>query len=557
MARRRSGDGARRGVSLSKLEEAVADLKTHQLRHRLPGQDPDGRSRDAAGPGQAYGPGRPDGPGGLDGLKLSLRGAAMAVTPRALWGGHRLFTILVLLSLLPRILATLSFRPALLTADSFLYMLNAVDGKLGNIRPAGYSFFLSIFRGIPHTLLAVTTLQHLLGVAVAVIVYSLLRYWGLPGWGASLATVPTLFDSREIALESYILPDTVFCFVVLLVVALLLTKRTPRLWQCVVAGLLLAYASILRGNGIPLVVIVAAFLLIRKVGWKAFAAGSLAFVIPLLWYVAAFHAQYGSFNLTQSDGIFLWSRTTSFANCAIIKPPPDLRPLCPDREKAVTVAPASSWSITHLLDERTPSGFLWNNDVYWRTDAYPGINKYNNKLGQSFAIDAVKAQPLDYLRVVGRDVALTFLTTDRPQGSSHVDFTVQPRIPKLPSYYRQDLKAYAGTTANTHPVPPYSFFMLLYQQPVVFPGLVFLLVVLAGLVAVVRNWRRWGGMQALPWGMAAVSIVSPALLTQSLYRYVIVAIPLSCLAAGLSFARLVPGRRFGFSPAAGPALAAG
>jgi len=527
----------------------VADLKTHQLRHRLPGQDPDGRSRDGTGPG---GPGRP---GGLDGLKSSLRGAAMAVTPRALWRGHRLFTVLVLLSLLPRILASLAFRPALLTADSFLYMQNAVNGKLGNIRPAGYSFFLSIFQGVPHTLLAVTTVQHLLGVAVAIIVYSLLRYWGLPGWGAALATVPTLFDPREIALESYILPDTVFCFVILLVVALLLTKRTPRLWQCVVAGLLLAYASVLRGNGIPLVVIVAAFLLIRKVGWKAFAAGSLAFVIPVLAYVAAFHSQYGAFNLTQSDGIFLWSRTTSFANCAVIKPPPDLRPLCPNLEKSVAVPPARSWSMQHLLNEPSPSSYLWAHDVWWRVDAHPGIDAYNNKLGERFAIRAIEAQPLDYLRVVGRDIAETFLTTDRPQSTSNLGFTSRPRIPSLPSYYQQDLKAYAGTTANTHPVAPYSFFMLLYQQPVIFPGLVFLLLVLAGLVGVVRNWRRWGGIQALPWALAAVSLVSPALLTQSLYRYAVVAIPLACLAAGLSFARLVPGRRLGFAPASGPALA--
>jgi hypothetical protein len=47
-------------------------------------------------------------------------------------------------------------------------------------------------------------------------------------------------------------------------------------------------------------------------------------------------------------------------------------------------------------------------------------------------------------------------------------------------------------------------------------------------------------MAALPWALAAVSVVSPALLTQSLYRYVIVAIPLACLAAGLAFADLRP-----------------
>ena len=118
-----------------------------------------------------------------------------------------------------------------------------------------------------------TTLQHLMGIAIAVIVYALLRYWGLPGWGASLAALPTLFDAREIALESYILPDTVFCLAILVTVALLLTRRTPRPWQCAAAGLLMAYASILRGNGIPLVVIVAAFMLIRRVGWRALARG--------------------------------------------------------------------------------------------------------------------------------------------------------------------------------------------------------------------------------------------------------------------------------------------
>jgi hypothetical protein len=80
--------------------------------------------------------------------------------------------------------------------------------------------------------------------------------------------------------------------------------------------------------------------------------------------------------------------------------------------------------------------------------------------------------------------------------------------------------------------------MFLYQLPVYFPGVVFLLVMMTGLVGVVRNWRRWGGPQALPWALAAVSIVLPALVTQSLYRYTMVAIPLACVAAGLAFVRV-------------------
>jgi hypothetical protein len=512
----------------------VADLKTDELpiqRGQSGGQGP-------AAPGGSGWRGRPEA------LTAGARRAARAVAPAALWRHHRLITILVLLSLVPRILAALSFRPALLTADSFLYMQNAVNGKLGYLRPSGYSFFLAIFHGLPHALLVVTTLQHLMGIAIALIVYGMLRYWGLPGWGASLAAVPTLFDVREIALESYILSDTVFALVIVVATALLLTRRTPRMWQCVVAGLLLAYASVLRGNGIPLVIVIAVFLVIRRVGWKSFTAAAAVFVIPVLGYVLAFHSQYGKYNLTLSDGIFLWSRTTSFANCKVINPPPDLAPLCPAREKSQAGPPAPSWSLPALLNAPTPSDYVWAPDVWWRHDAHPGINSANDALGQRFAIKAIEAQPGAYLKVVSRDVLLTFLTTDRPQGGAYLTFTPQPRIPHLPSYYQSYIKSYAGTTSNTHAVQPYAFFLFLYQQPVIFPGVVFLLVILAGLAGVLRNWRRWGGLALLPWGLAAVSIVSPALVTQSLYRYTMIAIPLGCLAAGLAFGQ-IPGRRFG------------
>ncbi len=489
---------------------------------------------------------RPGAPGGhvVRGLPwagatvAAMRRVAAMLTPRALWRDHRLFTILVALALVPRVLAALAFRPALLTSDSFLYLGEAAKGTLGVIRPSGYSLLLDLLRPFPHPLLAVTTVQHLMGIAIAVVVYGMLRYWGLPAWGASLAALPTLFDPREIALESYILPDTLYNLMLLLAVALLLTRRVPRLWQCALAGLFVAYVSVLRGNGLPLALIFAAFLLIRRVGWRAFAAAAVAFAVPLLSYVLTFHAAYGQFNTTSSDGLFLWSRTTSFANCAIIKPPKELAPLCPNREKMVAPAgPAPAWSVNALLNEPTPADYLWAPDAWWRHDKYPGVNKYNDKLAMRFAIDAIEAQPLDYLRVTARDVLLVFIENDRPLTKATMSFTVTPHIARLPSYYAQDEYEYAGIRGDTYLVQPYAYFLLLYQQPVYFPGIVFFLVVVTGLVGVVRQWRKWGGIQALPWTLAAASIVLPAMLTQSLYRYTIVAIPLACLAAGMTFIR--------------------
>lgn len=461
------------------------------------------------------------------------------ITPGALWLRHRVFVIALFLSLIPRILEMVSFRPALLTADSFVYMQGAVSHQLGTIRPSGYSLFLAVFAHLSHVLTVIVALQHLMGLAIAVIVYALLRYWGLPGWGAALATLPTLFDTREIALESYILPDTLYCLALLVIVAQLITKRTPRMWQCAAAGLVMAYVCTLRGNGVILVVVVAAFLLIRGVGWRALAASAAAIVFPLLSYGLVYHAQHGQFNLTTSDGIFLWSRTTTFANCKVIDPPADLRPLCPSAEKPNRVpANSAAFSISNELVQNTPSDYLWAADAWWRTDSKPGFTSHNNSLGMRFALRAIEHQPLSYLRVAGRDVLLTFIATDRPQDQADMYLTPNPRIAHLPSYYVSDERAYAGTSENTHPVYPYASLMFDYQQPVYFPGVLFLLVILTGLAGVLKDWRRWGGTQLLPLGLAAVSVLSPALLSQSLYRYAIAAIPLACLAAGMSFMRL-------------------
>ena len=233
-------------------------------------------------------------PGWDAAVRTAVRRAVATAGPRALWRDHRLFTILAVLSLVPRLLAALAFRPALMTSDSLLYMQESSKWTLGEIRPSGYSFFLAPLHYIPHPLLAVTTVQHLMGIAIAAIVYGLLRYWGLPAWGATLAALPTLFDTREIALESYILPDTLFTLCIMLAVALLITKRTPRLWQFTLAGLLLAYVTVLRANGIPLAVVAGIYLLIRRVGWRGLAAGVAAFAIPVLVYVMVFHSQYGA-----------------------------------------------------------------------------------------------------------------------------------------------------------------------------------------------------------------------------------------------------------------------
>ena len=479
-------------------------------------------------------------------LAARARAVAAGLTPAALWRNHRLFTIVACVSVIPRIIAALGFKPALFIQDSFSYMQEGTHFNLGPLRPAGYPMLLRVLEPF-HSLLLVTTLQHLMGIGLGVIIYGVLRTRGLPAWGATLAAVPTLFDSRQIWLESSILPDTLFTLVLMIAVAILIAAPKPTIWQAVIVGVLVAWASVIRGNGAPVFVVILAFLLIQRVGWRVITACVAAFAVPLLGYMLWFFVDFGQVNITNSTGLFLWSRTMSFANCAIIKPPADLVPLCPENQPGHPTSPAPAWSVSALLDGRSPATYLWDPGAWWRHDAHPGVNAYNNKLAMQFAERAILAQPADYLKTVGKEVFLTFFATDRSESYLSDHFTVAPHVTTLAPYMKSFEYRYAHTTSNTHVVQPWAFFMFLYQMPVWFPGWVFFGVMAAGLVLLIRRWRGWGVYAGLAWGVAVVNLVVPIAAHELDYRYALSAVPFACLALGLACIR---------KPASRPAVAA-
>ncbi|MBV9205529.1 MAG: hypothetical protein JO037_09030 [Actinobacteria bacterium] len=487
-----------------------------------------------------------------DPLVTRARAVAGRLTPAALWRDHRLFTVVACVSVIPRIIAALGFSPALLIQDSFSYLEEGVHlTPLSQLRPAGYPLLLRVLEPF-HSLLLVTTLQHLMGIGIGAIIYGLLRTRGLPAWGATLAAVPTLFDSRQIWLESSILPDTLFTLVLMIAVAILLIRPRPAVWQAVIVGLLVAWASIIRGNGAPVIAVIVVFLLIQRAGWKVLTACLAAFAVPLLGYALIFFAEYGQLNITNSTGLFLWSRTMSFANCAIIKPPADLVPLCPQNQPHHPASPAPAWSISALLDERTPADYLWAAGAWWRTDAHPGENAYNNKLGMQFAERAIIAQPLDYVKTVGKEVFLTFFASDRSESYLSDHFTVAPHVTVLAPYMKNFERRYAHTTSNTHVVQPWAFFMFAYQLPVWFPGVALFAVVAAGLVLLIARWRRWGRYAFLAWGVAVVNLVLPIAAVEMDYRYTLSAVPFACLALGLACIRKPASRTAVATPAPAP-----
>jgi hypothetical protein len=466
-------------------------------------------------------------------LIARARAIAASLTPAALWRNHRLFTIAACISLIPRIVAALGFRPALLIQDSFSYMKQGYHlAPLAQLRPAGYPLMLRVLEPF-HSLLLITTLQHLMGIGLAAVIYAVLRTRGLPAWGATLAAAPTLFDSRQVWLESSILPDTLFTLVLMIAIAILIAAPKPAIWQAVIVGVLVSWASVIRGNGAPVFVIILGYLLVQRVGWRVFTACLAAFAVPLLGYALLFQSDNGQFNITNSTGLFLWSRTMSFANCAIIKPPADLVPLCPENQPDHPTAPTPAWSVTTLLNERTPADYLWAPGAWYDVDKHPGVNAYNNRLGMEFAERAIEAQPLAYAKTVGEGVFLTFFATDRSEDYLSMHFTVAPHIPKLAFYMKFWEQKYGHNTSNTRVVQPWAYFMFLYQLPVWFPGFVFFGVMVSGLVMLIRRWRGWGKYAALAWGVAIVNLVLPIAAHELDYRYAISAVPFACLALGL------------------------
>ncbi len=136
--------------------------------------------------------------------------------------------------------------------------------------------------------------------------------------------------------------------------------------------------------------------MIRRAGVRVIAAAILAGAVPVAGYAAWFDLHEHQFSLTRSDGVYLWARTMSFADCAVIKPPADERILCPPGGPRM----ASSlyiWSGNSPL-LRMPGG---------------RFSARTNALARDFALRAIAAQPGGYLAAVGHDVALSFYW-DRP-----------------------------------------------------------------------------------------------------------------------------------------------
>lgn len=472
---------------------------------------------------------------------LRRENAAARRLLRAEW----LFAIALLLGALLRLCAELGFRPIMWVNDGLEYLGVALRFQAYPVRPDGYSVFLRMLLPF-HSLALAAAAQHLMGLAVAVLLYALLRHWRVPAPLAALGVLPQLLDVHQVELEHLALSDTLFTFLLITGVVLLGWQRRVSPVAAGAAGLMIALAALTRTVGLPLIVLGGVYLLIRWPGWRPVAAYALLALLPLGSYAAWYHHEHGSYSFGTADGVFLYARVMVFADCAVIKPPADLAILC-------NKPPLPHWQVS--------SDYIWHASPL---DRLPGtlsspqpvpvqmFTPQRNGPALRFALAAMKAQPLSYLRVGLRDFVRSFGWSRTPFPSAAVihtyTFTRNPyhidqrRIYVFGATAGQDMARYEHGSAQTRVVEPYAQVMFALQRVAFVPGpvlAVLLVIGLAGLLALRRrDERRWQVL--LLWTFALALLLIPPFTAQFDYRYVMPAVPLASAAAVLTVAILVP-----------------
>ncbi|MGE5292320.1 MAG: phospholipid carrier-dependent glycosyltransferase [Micromonosporaceae bacterium] len=446
---------------------------------------------------------------------------------------NRLFACALAVGAGLRLVAMIGYPGVLwFVGDSFLYLGGALRPRPDLSKTIGYSFFLRALEPL-HSLVVVSLLQHLMGLAMAVMVYALARRARLPRWGATLCTLPVLLDGYQIQLEHMLMSDTLFAFLIVAAVTLVMWRERPAWWTALAAGLIIGYAIIVREAGLPLIVVLVAYFLVRWRGWIVPVALAVGCAAPVAAYGAWFHAVNGQYTLTRSTGFYLWGRMSTFSDCAKIQPPPSERAAC----------------ISEPVGHRAPPGrFVWENPTARRLPGGP-VSVASNKLLTDFAINAVLSQPFSYLGTVAKGVAYAgYWKRLNYPGAYTVNFYKFPYRPQVIPDNRSwipgataaaDVRAY-GRAAPSRIVRPFSSAMRVYQRYIYTYGPLLALMLLIGTGGVIRFWRRIGGPVLLPWAVAVVVLLVPIATADFDYRYLLAVLPMAGLAAGLAFAPAEP-----------------
>jgi len=345
--------------------------------------------------------------------------AARAHLAAAVLRRHWLAAVLLAAGLVLRVLAQFAYRPVLFYIDTARYLYNDAQG----MDPVGY-------KGPLRVLLAVTNfntiaaVQHLLGLAMAVVLYVLLLRRGAPRWLAALAMAPLLLDAYQIQIEQSVMPDTWFEALVVAGLAILLWRPAPGWRTALAGGLVLGTSAIFAQIGEALLLPAVLYLLVLGGGWRQALgrAGVLcaAFILPILTYCTINYLAVGDFFLSHTGVTSVYGRTAAAADCNTLRLTPAERGMCPTR------AQQAKGPDSLEFDQDSPVQRYYADLPRDQVDAL--ITDFNHRV--------LTQQPLRVLRAYARDVVRLFaLTRDGSPGVTAISrWQFQTTYPYFPPH---------------------------------------------------------------------------------------------------------------------------
>jgi hypothetical protein len=338
----------------------------------------------------APGTGKPDAAAGGESAAGSYAARALALVTR-----HWLMSALVVVGVALRVVSQMAYHPALLYIDSLKYLYAEWPGS----DPMAYKVLLKVvlFGG---DLATVTVLQHVAGVAMAVVLYIVLLRRGSPRWLAALAAAPVLLDAYELQMEQTIMPDMWFEVVIVAGLAVLLWRPQVTMRFAIVAGLILGGSATVRQVGEIMVLPAAIYLLAMGGGWrlavKRTVAMAIAFALPIFVYCSVSAYRDGHFWLAESQGS-IPGRLAVAADCATLKLSAAVRPLCP--------TPAEQKNGADWLEHSANSPLR---------DAPIPLGASRSALVKQFDHAVLRQQPVRVVGSIARDVVREFALTRTP-----------------------------------------------------------------------------------------------------------------------------------------------
>ena len=451
---------------------------------------------------------------------------------RAVVRNHRLLISVLLLAVAIRIIVAIAYQPALFfTGDSTGYLDNSAHLVPGDARPILYAVFLRIVL-VLHSLILVPIIQHIFGLACAVISYALLVHLGVRKGIAVLGTLFVLFDPLQLVIEEHILSESLFELLVVSALAILAWNGRPSLPRCIIAGLGIAAATITRDVGVILIIPVIGYGFIQRFGWRRIATLILALALPLVAYASWFNTTYGQFTLQNFTGRFLYGRVAPFADCKGLTLTTDERALCP------TMNPRSPWPTLYVWGKNSPFNF-----------PPVGGNPQANQIALSFSLKMIEHQPFSYVAAVTDDF-LDFFRPARSTGPDAdpvaIDFPF--RLDTLTAYPYPEIdqwikRADASPSARPVIVRPLAQGLIDWQNHFYFPGPVFALALLAGFAGAIGlrpGARRRLGPECLLYSTSAFFLMLVPVATVVFdYRHMEPAFPLLGTAGALGATVLI------------------